>query len=63
MILDTIENGIDHAVGNVTEGAEQVRKASQYQTRYRKKLIIFVIIAVIIAIILIAVLVADLKKK
>ncbi|ENN78788.1 syntaxin-12 [Dendroctonus ponderosae] len=60
--IETIENSIDHAVGNVTEGAEQVRKASQYQTRYRKKLIIFVIIAVLIAIILIAILATTLKK-
>lgn len=59
---DTIENSIDHAAGNVEEGTEQLIKASNYQNKYRKKLLILVAIAVIIVTILIAVLITELKK-
>ncbi|CAG9763041.1 unnamed protein product [Ceutorhynchus assimilis] len=61
--VDTIENSIDHAVGNVEEGTEQLIKASGYQNSYRKKLLVLVIIGAIIAAIIIAVLVSELKKK
>lgn len=60
--LDTIENSIDHATGNVEEGTEQLIKASRYQNKYRKKLLVLVIISVIISTILIAVLVTELKN-
>ncbi|CAG9854650.1 unnamed protein product [Phyllotreta striolata] len=60
--IDTIENSIDHAAGNVEEGAEHLVKASRYQTRYRKKLFILVGIAAVIAIILIIILVVQFKK-
>ncbi|KAL1505218.1 hypothetical protein ABEB36_004832 [Hypothenemus hampei] len=60
--IDTIENSIDHAVGNVSEGAEQLVKASRYQTSRRKKLVFLIIVAAVIAIILLAVLISELKK-
>lgn len=61
-LLDTIENSIDHAAGNVEEGTEQLVKAASYQRKYRKKLLILVIVAIVIAAILIGILVAELKK-
>ncbi|XP_066254619.1 syntaxin-7 [Euwallacea similis] len=61
-VISTIENSIDHAGGNVAQGTEELIKASGYQNRYRKKILILVIVAAIIAIILIAVLVSELKK-
>lgn len=61
--IDTIENSIDHAVGNVEEGTEQLVKASQYQNKFRRKILIIALIGLIIAGILIGVLVAELKKK
>lgn len=61
-LVDTIENSIDHAAGNIEEGTEQLIKASSYQNKYRKKLLILVAIATVIVIILIAVLVTQLKK-
>jgi len=61
-MIDTIENNIDHAAGNVEEGTAQLAKASGYQNRYRKKLLILVIVAAVIAIIIIAVLVSELRK-
>lgn len=59
--IDRIENSIDQTAGNVEEGTEQLIKASGYQNKYRKKLLILVIIAIVIAAILIAILVAKLK--
>ncbi|KAJ8985382.1 hypothetical protein NQ317_007539 [Molorchus minor] len=60
--IDTIENSIDHAAGNVEEGTEQLIKASQYQNKYRRKLLYLVVIGLIIVAILIAVLVSELKR-
>lgn len=60
--IDTIENSIDHAAGNVEEGTEQLIKATRYQNKYRKKLLVLVAIAAVIVIVLIAVLVTELKK-
>ncbi|KAF5284593.1 hypothetical protein FQR65_LT02419 [Abscondita terminalis] len=42
--VDTIENSIETAATHVEEGADQLLKASRYQTRYRRKLCILVII-------------------
>ncbi|XP_018572998.1 syntaxin-12 [Anoplophora glabripennis] len=60
--IDTIENRIDHAAGSVEEGAEQLIKASRYQTRFRKKLLYSVLIGIVIVAIIIGVLVSQLKK-
>ncbi|KAB0799255.1 hypothetical protein PPYR_07229 [Photinus pyralis] len=60
--VDTIENSIDHAVGNVEEGTEQLLKASRYSRKYRIKLCILVLIAVVIVSALIGIIVASLKK-
>ncbi|VEN33940.1 unnamed protein product [Callosobruchus maculatus] len=60
--IDTIENSIDHAVGNVEEGAEQLVKASRYQAKYRKRLIILILVGLVVASILIGILVSELKK-
>lgn len=60
--IDTIENSIDHAVGNVEEGAEQLIKASRYQNRYRRKVVYLALIGLIIAAILIGILVSSFKK-
>jgi len=60
--IDRIENSIDHTAGNVEEGTEQLVKASGYQTRHRKRLLILVLIAMIAVVILIAVLVTQLKR-
>lgn len=60
--IDRIEDSIDNTAGNVEEGAEHLIKASTYQNRSRRKLLILVIIALVVAAILIAVLVSQLKK-
>ncbi|KAJ8922572.1 hypothetical protein NQ315_007602 [Exocentrus adspersus] len=62
-VIDTIENRIDHAAGNVEEGTEQLVKASQYQTRFRKKMLILIIIGIIIIAIIIGVLVSEFSKR
>lgn len=61
-ILDTIENSIDRATNHVEEGTSELLKASQYQSKYRRKLCYLVLIAAVIAIILIIVLLVDLKR-
>ncbi|KAG5877011.1 hypothetical protein JTB14_021907 [Gonioctena quinquepunctata] len=61
-VIDTIENTIDHAVGNVEEGKEQLVKAMSYQNKYRRKLVYLVVFALVIAAILIGILVSELKK-
>ncbi|KAF7286538.1 syntaxin 13 [Rhynchophorus ferrugineus] len=61
-IIDTLENNIDHAVGNIEEGAEQLIKASTYQNRSRMKLFVLVLIGIIIVSILIAIIVTSIKK-
>lgn len=60
--VDTIENSIDHAVGNVEEGTEQLLKASRYNRKYRLKLCILVIIAVVVIATLVGIIVSSLKK-
>ncbi|XP_074037650.1 syntaxin 13 [Leptinotarsa decemlineata] len=60
--IDSIENSIDHAVGNIEEGTEQLIKASRYQSRYRRKLVYLVLIGLVIAAILIGILVSEFKK-
>ncbi|XP_018319825.1 syntaxin-12 [Agrilus planipennis] len=61
--IDTIENCIDHTVGNVEEGREELIKASRYQRKFHKKLCILVIIAVVIVSVLITIIVVELKKS
>ncbi|CAH1993993.1 unnamed protein product [Acanthoscelides obtectus] len=61
-VIDTIENSIDHAVGNVEEGTEELVKASQYQRKYRKRLFILICVGLVIASILVGILVSELKK-
>ncbi|KAL3266816.1 hypothetical protein HHI36_010970 [Cryptolaemus montrouzieri] len=61
--IDTIENSIDHAVGNVQEGTEQLIKASQYQRSRRMKLLYLVLIFAIITAILIIIIVSSTKNK
>ncbi|CAH0560472.1 unnamed protein product [Brassicogethes aeneus] len=51
--IDTIENSIDHATGNVELGTEQLLQASRYSNRSRKKLLILAVIGLIIVIIII----------
>lgn len=61
-VIDTIENTIDYATGNVEEGTSQLLKASQYQNKYRRKLLILILIATVIIVILAAILIAEIKK-
>lgn len=60
--VDTIENSIDRATGHVEDGAQELLKASRYQTRYRRKLCILVIIAIVVVSVLIGILVGTLKR-
>lgn len=62
VFVDTIENSIDHAAGNVEEGTEQLLRASQYQNKSRKRLAFLILIGLIILIVLIIILVTSLKK-
>lgn len=48
--IDTIENSIDRAVGNVEEGTEQLIKASRYQGRRRRKLLYLVLVFTVIVV-------------
>ncbi|XP_045479582.1 syntaxin-12 [Harmonia axyridis] len=61
-VIDTIENSIDHAVGNVEEGTEQLLKAAEYQKKRRWKLFWLVLILLIIAAFLIIIIVFSMKK-
>ncbi|CAH1369868.1 hypothetical protein MTP99_011354 [Tenebrio molitor] len=60
--IDTIENSIDHAAGNVEEATEQLVTASRYQNKYRRKLLILMLIGLVIVAIIIVILVVQLKK-
>ncbi|XP_044749437.1 syntaxin-12 [Coccinella septempunctata] len=61
-VIDTIENTIDHAVGNVEEGTEQLLKAAEYQKKRRWKLFwLVLVLSIIAAFILIIILVSSRK--
>ncbi|XP_060531438.1 syntaxin-12 [Cylas formicarius] len=60
--LDTIENGIDNAAGNVEEGYEQLVKASRYQTSRRKKWVFIFLICMVAIAIVIGIIVTSLKR-
>ncbi|XP_043268589.1 syntaxin-7 [Venturia canescens] len=60
-MVDTIENSIENVHGNVEAGAQELVKASNYQSQYRRKVCILLFIAVIIVIILTIVLVTKLS--
>uniref|UniRef100_U5EIB6 Putative snare protein pep12/vam3/syntaxin 7/syntaxin 17 n=1 Tax=Corethrella appendiculata TaxID=1370023 RepID=U5EIB6_9DIPT len=60
--IDTIENTIDHAVGNVESGRSELEKAAEYHAKYRRKVLILLAIAVIIGIIVTLIIVSQLKS-
>ncbi|XP_044255887.1 syntaxin-12 [Tribolium madens] len=60
--IDTIENSIDHATGNVEEATEQLMTAASYQNKYRRKLLFLVLIGLAIIVTIIIILVVELKK-
>lgn len=62
LILDTIENSVDHAANDVEAGTSELQKAIQSQTKYRRKVLILLIIAVIIGIIVTSIIVSQLKS-
>ncbi|KXJ68828.1 hypothetical protein RP20_CCG001549 [Aedes albopictus] len=60
-VIDTIENTIEHTVGNVESGHTELAKAAEYQNRYRRKVLILLIIAVILGVIITGIIVSRLK--
>lgn len=60
--IDTIENCIETATGNIEQGTSELQKAAQYQNKFRRKLLILTIIAIIIIAILIAIVVTSVKR-
>lgn len=59
---DTIEQGIDHAAGEVEAGTSELIKAAQSQAKYRRKVLILLAIAVIIGLIVTGIIVSALKS-
>jgi len=53
LVVDSIESSVEQTSVFVTEGTDQLRKASQYQTKLRKKKLFIAIIIVIVLAILI----------
>jgi len=56
-VIDSIEASVERSEVSVNEGVSQVRQASIYQTKLRKKKCILVLIAAIILSILIGIIV------
>ncbi|KYN15746.1 PREDICTED: syntaxin-7 [Trachymyrmex cornetzi] len=56
-VIDSIEASVERTEVSVNEGASQVRQASMYQTKLRKKKCFLVVIAVVIVAILIGIIV------
>lgn len=53
LVVDSIESSVEQTSVFVTEGTDQLRKASQYQNKLRKKkLFIAVILVVVLAILI-----------
>ncbi|XP_058129249.1 syntaxin-12 [Anopheles ziemanni] len=61
-VIDTIENSIGRTADNVESGAEELKTASEYQNRYRRKVLILLIIAVIIGLVVTGIIVSKLKS-
>ncbi|XP_046748442.1 syntaxin-12 [Diprion similis] len=59
--IDTIENNIENVHGNVELGAQELVKASSYQSKFRRKVCFLLILAVIAAVILAIILVTELS--
>lgn len=55
MIVDSIESNVERTSGFVSSGTEQLRKASHYQNKLRKKKLIIVLILVAILAIVIGI--------
>lgn len=60
--INSIENNIENAHGNVELGQQQLQKAAEYQIKHRKKMLFLVAVAVIIGIILTIIIVTQLKR-
>ncbi|XP_031772542.1 syntaxin-12 [Apis florea] len=59
--INTIDNHIENVHGNVELGAQELIKASNYQSKYRRKVFVLLLLAIIVVIILIIVLVTKLS--
>lgn len=57
MTVDSIEASVEQTSVFVSEGTDQLRKASHYQTKLRKKKLIIAVIAVAILAIIITIIV------
>jgi len=60
--INSIENNIENAHGNVELGQQELQKAAGYQIKHRKKMLFLVAVAVIIGIILTIIIVTQLKR-
>lgn len=60
-ISDTIENSIENVHGNVELGAQELVKASSYQSKFRRKVCFLLILAIVAAVILTIILVTKLS--
>lgn len=56
-VIDSIEASVERTEVSVSEGASQVRQASIYQTKLRKKKCILVLIAAVVLSILIGIII------
>lgn len=54
-VVDSIESSVEHTSVFVSEGTEQLRKASHYQNKVRKKKLIIGTILVVILLVLIGI--------
>lgn len=60
-MINTIENSIENVHGNVEMGAQELIKASNYQSKFRRKMCFLLLLAVVVVIIIIIVLVIKLS--
>ncbi|XP_076066430.1 syntaxin-7-like [Oratosquilla oratoria] len=47
-VVDSIENNVETAHGHVEEGREELAKAAQYQSKYRRRLCILILILIVV---------------
>ena len=60
---DNIEHNVEVARDRIDDGVVQLEKASEYQSKYRKKVFIFLIILVVFGIVLGLIIWATTRKK
>ncbi|XP_043488981.1 syntaxin-12 [Polistes fuscatus] len=59
--INTVDNHIENIYGNVELGAQELIKGSNYQSKFRRKVYLFLLLAIIVAIVVIIILVTKLS--